>query len=307
MYLKNILLATATFVLMQPYAIAGLLKSSTSVNITERYCPEVTQDFQGYLDKWGDYMTLQTQQYACVFNTEWEAGFENGSPGIKTTYQATQQNLTNSYIENSDGDIWLDAVLDNSELALPEAHFLVRSQESERNSVNLFSGQSFLWQGESTTLVFSALFDFSMSIEQWGPDPDSWYNLHIGANKGMIFKDGELIPSEQGQSLAYNVYQSVNDVNIIDSNINYRELMISFDVEQGDEFQLWGRSQAWALNGGWVDSRNTMTTQLGVEGLTEKESQEIFSRNLSIVSVPEPNLLSIFILTVLFLINNRRC
>jgi hypothetical protein len=123
-----------------------------------------------------------------------------------------------------------------------------------------------LWDGETTTLEFSALFDFSMSIGTWGADLDTIYNLTIGASKNLTLGEGLLFPESWGEPLAEGVYRSNSDQDITHNNINYRNLTISFEVIDGDDFQLFALSQAFALNGGWIDSANTMTSQLIVQG-----------------------------------------
>lgn len=292
---------------------AGVMTSTTGTNITQRYCPQVNADFAAYIEKWGPTMTdpefgfpfpsdasLITQQDACIFNTQWEQYFDDAMPGDVVSLQNIQQSINSTYIANEDGDIWLNAVLDNSQLALPEAHFVVNSDESERNSANLFSAQTYLWQGDTTTLEFSAIFDFSMSVGLWGDVMDSFYGLQIGASKNMTFAAGLLFPEDWGVELASGDYNSLNDTDIINEDINFRHLTISFEIEDGDEFQLWGRSQAFALNGGWIDSANTMRTQLNIAGYSVEESEQIFSNQLSIVSsVPEPSTMSMAVLALL--------
>ena len=301
-------------------ANAGLLKSTTNTNLTERDCPSVNNDFSAYKEKWGqiivdnfsDYLPGNptnnaeiTPEAACIFNGQWEKNFDDANPGTKTSQQNIQTNVDSSYIENVDGDIWLRAQLDNSELSLPEAHLVVNSQESERNSANLFSGQSFLWSGESTTLDFTANFDFSMSTGNWGTGEDSFYNLYIGASIGMDFDQGSLFP-DWADVLASTSYSSIEDALITDETINYRSMTISFDVNDGDEFQLWGLSQAFALNGGWIDSANSMRTELAVQGLSPEESQQFFSQSLEVVAtVPEPSTLAIFALGMVGLASRR--
>lgn len=300
---------------------AGLLKSTTNVNLTQRTCPSVNNDFGAYKEKWGqaivDYYGAYlpgnptniaeiSPEAACIFNTQWEKYFDDANPGTKISDQNIQTDVDSSYIENSDGDIWLNAQLDNSDLALPEAHFVVNSQESERNSANLFSGQSFLWLGENTTLDFTANFDFSMSTGNWGAGEDSLYGLQIGASIGMDFDQGWLFP-DTGDVIANANYKSINDALITDETINYRNMSISFEVNNGDEFQLWGLSQAFALNGGWIDSANTMRTQLAVQGLSVENSLEVFSQSLRVVptSVPEPSTLAIFALGMIGLVSRQ--
>ena len=301
-------------------ANAGLVKSTTNVNLTQRTCHAVNQDFNAYKATWGQTIldhfsgslpgnpaTVEeiSPEAACIFNTQWEKFFDGANPGTKNSLQRILTDVDSSYMENEDGDIWLRAQLDNTELSLPEAHFVVNSQEGERNSANLFSGQSFLWTGETTTLDFTANFDFSMSTGNWGESEDSFYGLEIGASKGMNFDDGWLFP-DMGEIMASAYYSSIGDELIIDESLNYRDMTISFEVSAGDEFQLWGLSQAFALNGGWIDSANSMRTQLNVAGLSTEESQQIFSQSLSVVpTVPEPSTLVIFALGVMGLVLRR--
>lgn len=313
----SIVLSSA--LLVSSFVNAGILKSTTNVNLTQRTCTAVGSDFNAYKAKWGTTIVEQYGQYlgnpatvdditpesACIFNTQWEKNHDDANPGIKISQQNIQTNVDSSYIENADGDIWLTAQLDNSELSLPEAHFVVNSQESERNSANLFSGQSFLWQGEDTILEFSANFDFSMSIGKWGESEDSFYGLDIGASFGMDFDQGWLFP-DRGDVIAFDSYRSTED-GITNEEVNFREMTITFDVSAGDEFQLWGLSQAFALNGGWIDSANSMTTVLAIQGQSEEQSKQIFAQSLSVIptSVPEPSTLGIFALGMIALVSRR--
>lgn len=307
----NVALISLTFALCCSFNIAqaGILKSTTNVNLTERTCPSVNSDFAAYKAKWGQIIvdnyanylpgkpaniTEVTQEAACIFNTQWETFYDGANPGTKSTMQEIQANVDTTYIENDDADIWLKAQLDNTELSLPEAHFIVNSRESERNSANLFSGQSFLWSGESTRLDFTANFDFSMSNGFWGGSEDSFYGLEIGASIGMNFDDGWLFP-DRGDVLGNAFYRSLEDELIVDDTINYRSMTVSFDVNNGDEFQLWGLSQAFALNGGWIDSTNSMRTELAIDGLSLEDSKRAFEQSLQVVeTVPEPSTLAMF-------------
>jgi len=300
-------------------ANAGLLKSTTGTNVTQRTCPSVNSDFAGYKEKWGqeivDYYASYlpgnptnnaeiTPEAACIFNTQWQKYWDSSEAGTKTSLQSVQDNVNRSYLENSDGDIWLEAVLDNTTLSLPEAHFIINSQKSERNSANLFSAQSFLWEGDTTTLEFSALFDFSMSTGTWGDSLDSFYALSIGASMGMTFDAGQFSPDSWGTELALGEYESAGDSGITNEDVNYRDLSISFEVNNGDHFQLWGLSQAFALNGGWIDSANTMRTQLAIQGKSVEESKQVFSNSLT-VEVPEPSALTLFAVGLIGLVTSR--
>ncbi|WP_448213289.1 hypothetical protein [Colwellia sp. MEBiC06753] len=294
---------------------AGLVKSSTSVNLTQRTCTSVADDFDGYIAKWGDTMSNPDHGFpfsnnkadltpadACIFNTQWEVFFEGANPGTKISMDQISPNISSAYLENDDGDIWLQAELDDTELALPEAHFVVNADYGERNSANLFSAQSYLWSGETTTLEFSANFDFALSNGAWGNDPDSFYILQIGASQNMTFGE-QLFPEYWGESLDVSSYLSAEDNGIVDTSKNYRNMTISFEVNNGDEFQLWGLSQAFALNGGWVDSANTMTTSLGIKGIdSDEEVKAIFASSLSIVSVPEPPAIALMLFSLIVLL-----
>jgi len=304
---------------LMPKAYAGIIKSTTNTNVTQRYCPSVTADFNAYKANWGqviiDYygsflpgapttIAEISPEAACIFNTQWETFFDGANPGTVVSLQDIQNNINRSYIENAVGDIWLEAVLDNTQLALPEAHFVVTSEVSERNSANLFSAQSYLWQGDTTTLEFSAFFDFSMSVGAWGTGQDSLYGLHIGASKDLTLSASNLFPDSWGQELASATYQSTSDSLIINEDVNYRNLTVTFEVNKGDKFQLWGLSQAFALNGGWIDSANTMKTQLSVEGLNLADSNAVFASSLS-VDVPAPSTLTILTIAMFGLVLRR--
>jgi hypothetical protein len=143
-----------------------------------------------------------------------------------------------------------------------------------------------------------------MSTGTWGVSLDSFYALRIGASMDMTFDAGQFDPESWGTELAIGEYTSAGDLGITNENINYRDLSISFEVNNGDHFQLWGLSQGFALNGGWIDSANTMRTQLAIQGKSLEESKQVFSNALS-VEVPEPSTLVLFALGLIGLVRNR--
>ena len=312
MDVKSLCLVIITVSMYSHTAYSGIITSTTNTNLTQRSCPSVTSYFNAYKNEWGDEIveyfadflpsrpaTVQdiNLEDACIFNIQWERFFDSASAGSKESAQNISANVTRSYLENADGDIWLEAELDNTELSLPEAHFVVNSDLNERNSANLFSAQSFIWDGASTTLDFIANFDFAMSTGSWGNSSDSKYRLTIGATQGLQLSSSSIFPLSIGSTLAQNTYESDLDVFITDSAKNFRSLSISFNVNPGDKFQLYGESQAFALNGGWIDSANTMRTKLTVQGLTDSESADILSSSLRF-DVPEPSIFALLLITI---------
>ena len=143
-----------------------------------------------------------------------------------------------------------------------------------------------------------------MSTGTWGGGLDSLYGLRIGASQNLVLAEELLFPELWGDPLAQGAYHSSDDTDITDENINFRQLTIAFEVSDGDEFKLWAQTQTFALNGGWIDSANTMTTQLNVQGLSQEQSKQILASSL-IVDVPEPSNLALFALGIIGLAARR--
>ncbi len=78
-------------------------------------------------------------------------------------------------------------------------------------------------------------------------------------------------------------------------------LTITFDVDPGDKFWLWTQVQAFGLNGGFIDATHTVTSQLGVEGLSQEESNRMFATDLRQVpnQIPLPSGM-VLLLTAVF-------
>ncbi|MCC2616881.1 PEP-CTERM sorting domain-containing protein [Aestuariibacter halophilus] len=322
MKLWNILGASASlFLLVSTSAQAAFVTTQTGVNVTQRSCSAVGEP--GYMSQWAPVIAQfgrdygrgmpsneadVTAEHACIFNTQWQQYFQEGEEGLgsRMTQQVVSTNELQAFLQNADGDIWLSAELDDSALTLPEAHFVVAADAFERNSANLFSYQEYEWSGEATTLTFTADIHFLMSNGLWDGANDSAYSLLIGAYQGLEIAAEALFPSNFGTALASASYSSRNDADIAADADTYRNISISFDVENGDRFGLTALSQAFALNGGYVDFANSLYTQLSVEGLSDQDSQQVFSGALQRVTVPEPSVLSLFGLALAGLFIRRR-
>ena len=312
----SVAIAAVSLTSMSFFASAGVITQTTGAGVFKRSCPSVSASFDTYKSKWGEAIAEFGQTYpmtgmptaaqdltpeaACIFNTQWEQYYEGAEPGTLAFDEIVSANLTEAFVTSADGSTWLQAMLDNTQLALPEAHFVVSSAEGERISANLFSAQTFLWTGETTTLEFTANFDFSMSTSLWGPDQDSSYNIWIGAATDMVFTEDGIFPSDWGNSFAEVSYSSIDDETIVDDSIYYRDISVSFTVNEGDQFNLYTGLQAFAMNGGWVDSANTMRSDLTIEGLTKEQSEEVFASSLQVVSVSEPGTIALCLMSLMF-------
>ncbi|MDG1752475.1 MAG: PEP-CTERM sorting domain-containing protein [Thalassotalea sp.] len=240
--------------------------------------------------------------------------FTDEEVGTLEVIQATGQNQVT--LGTNDGKYYANVILDESNLGLPQIKVKSESGDFERNSVNGYAATEYLWTGDAETLEFNMDFDFFTSGNSWDLSgaadfQDYIFNLTFGAAIGMQFDPSQTFPIDDGTILSEASFSTVGEP-IISGTIDspYEgSLSVSFDVDTGDQFFLYGRVQAFGLNGGFADASHTVSSRLAVQGYTQEESLQIFTSALNeavpSVDVPEPSTLAIFTLGIIGLASRR--
>ena len=340
--MKNTALKLTIFSLslsVNSIANAGLVTQHTSVDTHQRTCPGL-QD-PNYISNWKTIVELlydreATTQLMCHFNGGNQRAIYNNdgtvrsdSPfpdmpegvaftdeevgGVEIIRQTGRSLVT---MGDNDGKYYANVILDENNLGLPQIKVKSDSASFERNSVNGFAATEYLWSGEGQTLEYTMDFDFFNSGGTWN-DPDTAdfhdyiFSLWFGAATDMLFDSNQTFPLDYGTELASGYFGSVGQPIIAATADNpyTSSLSVSFNVNTGDQFFLYGQVQAFGLNGGFVDASNTATSRLAVQGLTQEESNVMFTSSLSAApstaQVPEPSTIAMFTLAIFGLISRR--
>jgi hypothetical protein len=321
-------------------ASAGLVTQYTSVGTYQRDCPGLSDP--NYLNNWGSVIEsfyglapgeLSTD-LACHFNggnqkrfynndgtpinSDW--GLPDGVPfsdseagdveiigDVGTDYASVSS-------DTDDHNYYAEVLLDADNLGLPQIKVMSDSDEFERNSVNGIAATEYLWTGAAQTLEYTVNFDFFASGDEWTMDGGASQNdyvfiLEFGAATDMEF-EGDLFPSDWGNNITSDFYNT-NDYAPFDSSEDdpfEGSLTVSFDVETGDRFFLYGFVQAFGYNGGFVDAAHTVTSELAVSGLSEQDSLDVFSTSLQAApptSVPEPSTFMLSLIALVALVRRK--
>lgn len=150
-------------------------------------------------------------------------------------------------------------LLDPSKFSLPEFKFEITSDTQQRNGVNLFAYQQYLWTGEDAVLEFTVDFNFLMSNDVWGSDVDSHYNVTVQLADD-IYASGGFFPTIDGV-LDSATFQSKSET-ILPTGAYFGSMSISQNVTTNQSFYLYTQVQSFAINGGFVDSTHTLTSQI---------------------------------------------
>jgi hypothetical protein len=321
---------------------AGVISQYTEMSSYQRSCPGLADP--NFVSNWGNAIkaiyavTSVGTDIACHFNASFQNNFYNadGSPKrpglpsgvpftpdeIGSTAAAIAFAANNAEIGSLDGEFYGKVTLDADNLGLPEIKIKSSSDALERNSVNGFAATEYQWLGAAQTLSYSVNFDFFNSYALWGiPGAtevhDYSLGLTFGVSQDMEFSYDVPFDFDFGNVQTTAAFMS-HMLEMIDSDLEnpfMGSLTINFDVDTGDKFWLWTQVQAFGLNGGFIDATHTVTSALGVEGLTQEESMRLFTTDLRQV----PNLISqpsglMLWLTALFLLywqqrsmTGRRC
>jgi hypothetical protein len=287
MKLKFIQATVACFMLpVCSLASAGIISKYSAGQLYERTCPTATSELE------------------CISESRTNSNF------IKTKGQLNYDGI-DVHVENNDNSSWIDMLLDDENYNLPEAHMVITSAKGERKSGNMFSAQEFLWTGGDDTLTFSADFDFTVSGGFWNNAIDSYYVADISVWSDLIVPTditgpSSIYPTNQNNEddyISWASYFSFDDVDVVAEELQVKTLSTSFNVKTGDSFYLSSTVRGFAMNGGWVDSANTLTSSLTAAN-TNDLSQSLVVVNKSI-NVPEPSTLAIFTLGLMGLVFRR--
>jgi PEP-CTERM motif len=329
--IKSILL---TIVSLSTFAVnAGVVTQYSSVQTYQRTCPGVAN--ASYVNDWRaaveTYYGLApadvsadlichfnggNQERMYNFDGTQKAGFEFMPLGVPfTSADVGTLDIYSDFgsdgvkLDDPGGKYYADVTLDDTNLGLPQIKVLSDSNAFERNSVNAVAATEYLWTGADQTLSFTANFDFFNSGNLWGLPGvvdiyDYLYIVGFGASTDMTFDFINVFP-DYGNIITEGYFSS-NDESLIsatETSPYTGTQTISFDVKTGDQFYLWGWTQAFGYNGGYMDASNTLTTELAVQGLTVEESKVIFATALQpapvVSDIPEPSSIMLMCLGLL--------
>ncbi|MGQ8366430.1 PEP-CTERM sorting domain-containing protein [Glaciecola sp. 1036] len=292
-------------------AQAGLISYHSATTITKSNCPEVDLDYlnenRQQIEEHFGYDTnavglVMACEYAAIMSGSNDTDYDKAIGG-KYSRSSIRRN---AYVES---------LLDDTELALPEIHMLAVAEENELIIGRTFAAQKYKWWGINQTLTFTADFDYLISetihdnvqVSQY-----AWYEAAIAAITDLdVSSDpSEVYPISIDENLLLggDYYHSQSSPNSGQERGDDGRISFEFDVTFGMEFYLFGRGSIMAFNGGFLDSSHTLTSSLTVSGATEEESEAIISNNLTLiktVSVPAPSTLAIFLLGALGLAFRR--
>lgn len=305
-----------------PVAYAGVVTQFTGFDNFDGTCPGANsptflQDWgraivalRGLED-----VSKVTYDDACVFNRNQQARFYNfdgtakdgsdrpsGVPfsaeDVGTVDISTSRGTTSTVEGDLAGPAYGAMTLDETNLGLPEIKVFADAAAGQRLTVNGFAATEYLWSGETEELSFFVDFDFFGSNEQrclvdaigdtTGCILDSGFNLWAGVStdmpldKGFAIQnvgDGNVIAQEEFLYLPNDLGRDVGTAD--DPILGTLELL--FTVNDGDRFFLWAGAQAFAIDGGFLDAANTITTDLRLtaDNTTDgSASRELFSTAL---------------------------
>lgn len=296
-------------------ATAGVVTQYTGFDNFNGTCPSATQaNLDAYMEDWGDAIAFRLKKPvsevdaddACLFNRNLQALLynEDGTPRnansgapdgvpytpdqVGTVVISTTRGTTSTVAGDLNGDAYGSMLLDANNLGLPEIKVLADAALGQRLTVNGFAATEYLWTGDDgTRLEYDINFDFFASDNQLCIDQgpciyDSAFTLWAGVSTDMVFDAQFAIGnvSSPGNVITRDAFQFGKTDLGRPSGLIEGVLSLAFDVNNGDQFFLWAGVQALALDGGFLNAANTVTTDLRLEGLTSEASREIFAEAL---------------------------
>lgn len=214
-------------------------------------------------------------------------------------------------------NVYAEGELDNSVLSLPEIHLYAGSAENSMSIGKSFAVQAYFWTGEDTTLSFSANLDYSASADQYDESGNrvvgAYYEAVIAASTKLFVsnEENDIFPSNFNENdlLGGDFYSSDSSENSGQERYEETQLGFSFDVRKDTVFYLFGRAAAYGWNGGYLDSRNTLTTSLSIAGATAEQSApliETFANPIQSSEISAPAASGIFLIGLAGLLSYRR-
>lgn len=314
---------------------AGVISQYTEISSYQRSCPGLVDP--NFSSNWGAAIkTIYAVEsfgtdIACHFNASFQKNFYNldGSPKrpdlpagapytlaeVGTTEGSIAFGANNAEIGSIGADFYGKVTLDAANLGLPEIKIKSASDALERNSVNGFAATEYQWLGAAQTLSYSVDFDFFNSASWWGiPGAHAVHDyalgLTFGVSKDMEFSYDVPFDFDFGnvQTTAAFMTSMLDMIESDFENPFAGSLTITFEVNPGDKFWLWTQVQAFGLNGGFIDATNTVTSALGVEGLSKEQSMELFATDLRQVpnQIPLPSGVILWLTALLLWCGQRR-
>lgn len=308
MKLKFIWAAIASFVLsLCNIANAGIISYHTASSVQGSACQSMGTEFiNDNKDVIEDIYSDSSFSSSCAYYSEvngTNTEVNNKSIGGRNSYSGIPLS------------VFTESVLDEQALSLPEIHMYADSRSETFSGFNsvigrTFAAQQYYWGGESTTLTFTADFDYSISAD--GSTSGAFYEAAIAAITDLTVSTNsmDVYPIDIDESLLLGGRYYSSNLSSQKGQERYEVGTISFDFDviKGTDFYLFGRGTVKAWNGGWVDSSHTLTSLLTVKGLDSNESEAIISNNIrriNTISVPEPSTLAIFALGIMGLASRR--
>tara|TARA_R110000772_G_scaffold58539_4_gene132552 strand:+ start:27751 stop:28812 length:1062 start_codon:yes stop_codon:yes gene_type:complete len=223
----------------------------------------------------------------------WPSGVAFTESEVGTLDIDTQRGTTSSIAGDIAGPAFGSMTLDDSNLGLPEVKLRAQAAADQRLTVNGFAATEFLWTGETTDLNFFINFDFFGSNEQrcLSSAPigsssctlNSAFALWAGVSTDMPL-DGIYATSNISTGTVITETSFFYDAGDLDRLAGTEAspiegvLDLTFSVSNGDRFFLWAGAQAFAIDGGFLDAANTVTTDLRLFGDAEGTlSRETFA------------------------------
>jgi hypothetical protein len=163
-------------------------------------------------------------------------------------------------------------ILYEENLGLPEIKVFATAAENERITVNGYAATEYLWTGQQEELSFVVDFDFFGSSDLFNIEGtsgvfNSGFSITAGVSTDLFNEElGYGIDDVRGGNVIVedsfftgNLAQrpSMTELLPYEGSLN-----LNFTVNNGDKFFLWGFAQAFAVNGGFLNAANTVTTNI---------------------------------------------
>ena len=256
-------------------AQATTISSGLGINTTTRICPYATNEMECIAQSYDPYPNEIIAEEVVVNNA---------------TFVALE-----SYSS------WATASLDPDLFFLPEVHFYAEGDLQERASSNVAAYQQFEWTGASDTLTFTTSFDFTMSAGEWDGDTDSYFFSNLVLFETLESHIG--FAPQWSNELGAAMYHS-DDYAIGSGELVEESLSLSLAVNPGDTFYVMAIVQGGGMNGGWVDSSNSLLSSVSaVNTPFEALSQSL--QAVTAVQVHEPGTFGMFMAVSLILVIRR--
>lgn len=273
------LLLLAQLSLLSASAFANPIYSYTGSSSSTHSCEGVDADYIiDNTDVIGSGFRVANYRYACE-----QSSYVNG--GDTEAFSKTFTNRASTSIDDSGANstVISNAILDSTSLSLPKISMYADSELGSMGIARTFSVQQYRWTGAATELFFSAQIDYHLNSDERDSlgyrTVGSYYEAAIAASTSLNLSEqsNNIFPSnfDEGTLIA-GIFTSSDDDELKGvARTEEKQISISFTVENNQLFYLFGRAEAWAWNGGKVDSLNTLSTNLRVANVDSATSSEL--------------------------------